>query len=136
MLSVVFFSIFAGVILASAQVTFRQVTVQSGDTSSASVVPGDFNNDGILDLITVNSSRTFGSPIAAPSWGGSRDLPIIRDLDLDGRHDLAMAWTDWFNGDGGVEALRNTNATVKLHASQSERAQRAHLRTDERAGGG
>ena len=69
MLSVVFFSIFAGVILASAQVTLRQVTVQSGDTSSASVVPVDFNNDGILDLITVNSNRTFGSPIAAPSGG-------------------------------------------------------------------
>src|SRR6476661_8313811 len=38
----------------AAQVTFKQVAINSGDTTSNGITSGDFNNDGVLDLVTVN----------------------------------------------------------------------------------
>jgi hypothetical protein len=43
-----------GPTLALAQITFTQTIVPSGDSGSNGIVAGDFNNDGILDLVTVN----------------------------------------------------------------------------------
>jgi hypothetical protein len=59
-----------------------------------------------------NGNGTFQPMASAPSWGDAQFFPLIRDLDLDGRHDVAVAWTSWFNANGGAEALRNTNAPV------------------------
>src|ERR1700680_3003082 len=46
----------AGAALVPAQtaVNFTQTPYNSGDYSSDLIVSGDFNNDGILDLVTIN----------------------------------------------------------------------------------
>ena len=46
----------AGTAPLSAQTTvnFTQTPYNSGDYSSDLIVSGDFNNDGILDLVTIN----------------------------------------------------------------------------------
>jgi hypothetical protein len=41
---------------ATAQITFGSAGYSSGDYDTASMVSGDFNNDGILDLVTINAT--------------------------------------------------------------------------------
>jgi hypothetical protein len=48
-------------------------------------------------------------------------LPIIRDLDLDGRHDVEIAWTSIFDSVSGAEALRNTNSKVACTPPSADR---------------
>jgi hypothetical protein len=73
---------------------------------------GNFRGGPISNYMLSNGNGTFQALSTAPSYGDAEFLPVVRDLDLDGRHDVAMAWTSYFNGNGGAVALRNTSATV------------------------
>jgi hypothetical protein len=84
---------------------------------------GDFKDDVYLSGGTLmagpqsaymlgNGNGTFGTLSQAPGAGDSQFFPIIRDLDLDSRHDVAVAWTSYFNAVGGVGVLKNTSATT------------------------
>ena len=66
----------------------------------------------VSDYMLGNGNGTFQAMTNAPGWGDAQFYPVVRDLDLDGRHDVAMAWTSYFDANGGAVALRNTNATA------------------------
>lgn len=91
------------------------------------VVGGDLNGDFKDDVFLVggtfmsgpqsaymlgNGDGTFGTLTTVSGYGAGQSFPIVRDLDLDSRHDLGIAWINWDNNDGGAEVMRNTNATT------------------------
>jgi hypothetical protein len=73
---------------------------------------GTFMGGPISDYMIGNGNGTFQTLATAPSWGDAELFSTIRDLDLDGRHDVATAWTSYNNSDGGAQALRNVSAAV------------------------
>lgn len=86
--------------LAFAQVKFTSTSYASGDTGTNSIANGDFNNDGILDLVTVNAGTLafykglgggkFANPVtqALPANLGQ---VFAADFNRDGKLDLAIA---------------------------------------------
>lgn len=83
---------------AAAQVSFWQAQYPSGDTSSSSIVSGDFDNDGILDLVTANNaSISFYKGLG----GGKFAAPV--NTPLSGSSTLVMSATADFNGDGKLD---------------------------------
>jgi FG-GAP-like repeat len=96
-LSVVMF-LFTG-LAASAQVKFTSAYYDSGDSATQSIVNGDFNNDGILDLVSVNAESLsfykglgggkFASAVAEsfPAYAGQA---AAADFNGDGKLDLAV----------------------------------------------
>jgi hypothetical protein len=106
----------------AAAVTFTASEITSGDTGSVSIVSGDFNNDGILDLVTVNDSTISlykglgGGQYAAPvNTSGGVGLAVAADFNGDGKLDLAIAESlngaqVWLgNGDGTFTAGSSLN---------------------------
>jgi hypothetical protein len=65
-------------ILASAQVNFTQTMIHTNATGS--MVAGDFNNDGILDLISINGDNTLS--FYKGLGGGKYASPVIQPLSL------------------------------------------------------
>jgi hypothetical protein len=119
----------------AAAVTFTASEIASGDQYSSSIVSGDFNNDGILDLVTINASTISfykglgGGKYAAPvnSSGGGGQV-VAADFNGDGKLDLAIAESlsgaqIWLgNGDGTFTAGVSLNqygdsATTNLVAA-------------------
>jgi hypothetical protein len=107
----------AGTALLSAQttVTFTQTPYNSGDYSSDMIVSGDFNNDGILDIVTVNPTtlsfyKGIGKGVYADAvtqtipnnYGGGGGI-FAADLNGDGKLDIAFSYG--YNGTGGNEVL-------------------------------
>lgn len=98
-----------------------------GEDPPRSVAGGDLNGDFKYDIY-LSGGTLMGGPVStymlgkgngtfqpmenAPSYGDSDNLPLIRDLNLDSRHDIATGWTSYFNGNGGMQALSNTSATL------------------------
>jgi hypothetical protein len=106
----------------AAQVTFRQVAINSGDTSSYSITNGDFNNDGILDLVTVNAQSLsfykglgngrYAAPVNQP-LGQYLGQAVAADFNRDGRLDLAIA-EGCCSGSGDlIILLGNGNGTFR-----------------------
>jgi FG-GAP-like repeat len=86
-------------IAASAQVKFSTTSYNSGDFDTNSLVTGDFNNDGILDLVTINtSSLSFYKGLGGGKFANARQQSIPgcssqalpADLNRDGKLDLAL----------------------------------------------
>ncbi|HEY6181534.1 MAG TPA: VCBS repeat-containing protein [Terriglobales bacterium] len=82
---------------------------------------GDFKDDIYLTGGTImsgaqsayllgNGNGTFGPLNDTLSWGDAHYLSFIRDLNLDSRHDIGVAWTGFFDSDSGAEILSNTSA--------------------------
>ncbi|HSZ62543.1 MAG TPA: VCBS repeat-containing protein [Terriglobales bacterium] len=124
----------ASLLAASAQaaVTFNEILLTSGDTGTDSTVSGDFNGDGILDLVTVNASTLSfyeglgGGQFAAPvSQALAQNLGAVfaADFNGDGALDLAIAGAAnsavvtilLGNGDGTFR--QGTNVTVSGYAA-------------------
>jgi FG-GAP-like repeat len=106
----------------AAQVTFKQVAINSGDTTSNGITSGDFNNDGVLDLVTVNGqSLSFykglgKGRLAAPM---NQPLPqylgqvVAADFNRDGLLDLAIAEGCCGVSGGVTILLGNGNGTFR-----------------------
>jgi hypothetical protein len=106
----------------AAQVTFKQVAINSGDTTSNGITSGDFNNDGVLDLVTVNGqSLSFykglgNGRLAAPM---NQPLPqylgqvVAADFNRDGLLDLAIAEGCCGVSGGVTILLGNGNGTFR-----------------------
>src|ERR1700730_10469124 len=99
-LAICFFAICAYGTRATAQVTFTQAAINSGDTTSSAITAGDFDRDGLLDLITVNnSSLSFYKGLGAGQYAApvNQTLPnnlgqvLAGDFNRDGKLDLAIA---------------------------------------------
>src|SRR5215472_8475715 len=85
--------------LALAQLTFTETLIPSGDTGSGAITVADFNSDGILDLLTTNTSsisyyRGLGSakyaaPIKQAFTGGITHIAAA-DFSRHGTPDLAV----------------------------------------------
>jgi hypothetical protein len=100
------FTCFAAMLVASllfsvqapAAVTFTASEIASGDQYASSIVSGDFNNDGILDLVTLNYSTIsfykglgggqYAAPVNSTGFGGQA---VAADFNGDGNLDLAVA---------------------------------------------
>ena len=102
MLALAVISLLASPSFVSAQVNFNQVAIDSGDTASNGIAAGDFNNDGTLDLVTINSSTlsfykglgagNYANPVnqsITPSLGQA----MAADFNRDGKLDLAVVPT-------------------------------------------
>ena len=107
---------------ASAAVTFTASEIASGDQYSNSIVSGDFNNDGVLDLVTTNASTIsfykglgggqYAAPVNTTGFGGQ---VVAADFNGDGKLDLAVA-----SGYGGTQIwLGNGDGTFTAGASMS-----------------
>jgi hypothetical protein len=116
--------------LGGKQVKFTENAIDSGDSSSDSIVCGDFDNDGILDLITINTStlsfyKGLGAGQFAPSVNqpltGNSGQALTADFNGDGKLDLAIAAGNSSvtiligNGDGTFQ--QGTNINVAGYAS-------------------
>jgi hypothetical protein len=91
--------VFVAAPLVSAQVNFAEQVIYSGDTSSNGITSGDFNNDGILDLVTINTSTLSfykgigGGRLANPvnqSITPNLGQVMAADFNHDGKLDLAV----------------------------------------------
>ncbi len=58
----------ASSVLVSAQITFTQTMIQANGSFPGGIVAGDFNNDGILDLVTVNGNPDGGGQIVSTDF--------------------------------------------------------------------
>jgi len=74
------------------------------------LVGGNFQGSAVSAYMLGNGNGTFQAPVPAPQWMDLQYYPFIRDLNLDSRHDVGIAWTSIFENIGGEETLINTNA--------------------------
>jgi hypothetical protein len=100
--------------IVSAQVTFAPAGYNSGSTGTSSIANGDFNNDGILDLVTVNAGTlSFYKGIGAGKFAApvSQPLPanlgqvVAADFNRDGKLDLAIASSGPVTATGSITIL-------------------------------
>lgn len=113
-----------GFVLASssfvfALVNFHEQVINSGDTSSYGITSGDFNHDGILDLVTINTSTlSFYKGVGGGNFAGPVNQAIIpnlgavmsADFNEDGKLDLAVVPARGMTG-GITIFLGNGNGT-------------------------
>jgi FG-GAP-like repeat len=100
------FALFSSV-AAAAAVTFSATAISSGDTLNSATLSGDFNNDGILDIVSLNNSTIsfykgvgkgkFAAPVNT-SFNGPATGAAVADLNGDGKLDIAYL-------QGGIKTL-------------------------------
>jgi hypothetical protein len=94
------------------RVTFTKTGISVGSFGpSFSIVPGDFNNDGVLDLVTINaSSLSFYEGLG----DGKYAAPVTQTLST-GNPLSGPSFAADFNGDGSF--TQGTNITFDGNAS-------------------
>jgi FG-GAP-like repeat/FG-GAP repeat len=108
-------------VIAAAQVTFTQGKYSSNDTTTASIANGDFDGDGILDLVTINHQTLsfykglgggkFANPVNQSVPQGLGQVTVA-DFNGDGKLDLAIASGNFYSSSGVVTILLgNGNGT-------------------------
>jgi hypothetical protein len=103
LLALIAFTLFLtsfAVVPAFTQITFGAAGYSSGDYDTASIVSGDFNNDGILDLVTINATTiSFYKGIGEGKYAAAqtqnlnlfyRSQALIADFNRDGKLDIAI----------------------------------------------
>ena len=100
------------VLQASTGIPYQQITAGdvNGDFKEDLVLVGFDVNGQLADYILGAGNGTFGPIHNAPADHEGLAFPLVRDLDGDSRHDIAMNWTDIFGTTSGVAALHNTSA--------------------------
>jgi hypothetical protein len=106
------------------QVTFTATAYNSGDSDTSSIVTGDFDNDGTLDLVTVNyNSISFYKGLGGGKYAPARNQvfglfyrlqAVAADFNRDGRLDLAISCSDCSFGTPITVLLGNGNGTFNL----------------------
>jgi hypothetical protein len=101
-------------VIAVAQVTFIQGKYNSKDATTASIANGDFDNDGILDLVTINYRKLsfykglgggrFANPVNQTISQGLGQVTVA-DFNGDGKLDLAVASGSSYGTSGVVTIL-------------------------------
>ena len=86
----------------------------NGDFKTDIFLSGGFAMTGGLSSYMLGEGKgRFGAlQDVGNAIGTNTAFPLIRDLNLDSRHDVAAAWNNYFFPNGGPEVLINTNATV------------------------
>jgi hypothetical protein len=74
------------------------------------LVGGNFQGSAVSAYLLGNGDGTFQGPFSAPQWMDLQFYPFIRDLNLDSRHDVGIAWSSIFDNTGGEETLLNSSA--------------------------
>jgi len=74
------------------------------------LIGGNFQGSAVSAYMLGNGNGTFQAPVPTLHWADLQYFPFIRDLNLDSRHDVGIAWTSIFENIGGEETLLNTNA--------------------------
>jgi hypothetical protein len=93
---------------AMATVTFTATEIGSGDNVNLWTLSGDFNNDGILDIVSINGSTIsfykglgkgkFAAPVTTSYAGGAHGVGVA-DFNGDGKLDIA------YPNNGGINIL-------------------------------
>jgi hypothetical protein len=86
----------------------------NGDFKTDIFLSGGFAMTGGLSSYMLGEGKgRFGAlQDIGNAIGTNTAFPLIRDLNLDSRNDVAAAWNNYFFPSGGPEVLINTNATV------------------------
>jgi hypothetical protein len=77
------------------------------------ITGGGYYENSFTQYMLGNGNGTFQAPQSTPndSQGNAFQLSVIRDLNLDSRHDISMAWGNVADDNGGGDVLINENAT-------------------------
>jgi hypothetical protein len=83
-----------------AQISFTSTAYPSSSAGTNSIVSGDFNKDGILDLVSVGNSLSFYKGLGSGKYAAPVDTPlsqsfaynqvVVADFNRDGKLDVAV----------------------------------------------
>jgi hypothetical protein len=82
--------------------------------SDVFIAGGGYYEPALTQYMLGNGDGTFQGPQSTPydTQGNTFQFPVIRDLNLDSRHDVSLAWGNVEDDNGGGNVLINDNATV------------------------
>jgi hypothetical protein len=117
----------ASSVLLSAQVTFTQTMIQTNGSFPSGTVAADFNNDGILDLVTVNGNNTlsfykglgggqYAAPISQPLPNGGTQV-VAGDFSRHGTPDLAIVSGNITILIGNNDGTFKTGSTINVNGT-------------------
>jgi hypothetical protein len=101
----------------------------NGDFKDDIVILGGqkFGGGALANYMLGNGNGTFQSAMAMPTYGQGEEMPFIRDINLDSRHDVGAAWTNGYvTTGGGAYVWLNTNATINCTPPKPN-AQSVHI---------
>jgi FG-GAP-like repeat len=77
------------------------------------IVGGGYHENALTQYMLGNGDGTFQAPQNTPydTQGNAFRLPVIRDMNLNSRHDVSIAWGNVEDDNGGGNVLLNDNAT-------------------------
>jgi FG-GAP-like repeat len=108
-------------VTAAGQVTLIQGEYNSNDVTTASIANGDFDGDGILDMVTINyQTLSFYKGLGAGKFANPVNQTVpqnlgqitVADFNRDGKLDLAIASGNFYSSSSSITILLgNGNGT-------------------------